>query len=69
MGLLDKAAVNYRIVLTKVDKAAKKDLVAMEEKVIAALQKHPAAYPTIHSTSAENAIGLEELRAALIALK
>jgi len=69
MDLLDKAAVNYRVVLTKSDRAAKKELAAMEEKVMAALKKHPAAYPLIHATSAEKGIGLEELRAALIALR
>lgn len=69
MGLLDKAAVNYRIVLTKADKTTQKELAVMKEKVVTALQKHPAAYPTIQATSAEKDIGLEDLRAALIALK
>jgi len=69
MDLLDKAAVNYRIVMTKADKAAQKDIAAMEEKILAALKKHPAAYPRVHTTSAEKSAGLEELRAALIALK
>ncbi|PZQ49146.1 MAG: YihA family ribosome biogenesis GTP-binding protein [Micavibrio aeruginosavorus] len=69
MGMLDKAAVNYRIILTKADKASKKDLQAMIEKVTGALKKHPAAYPVIHVTSADKNIGLEELRAALIALQ
>lgn len=69
MGLLDKAAVNYRIVLTKADKATKKELEEITAKVLDALRKHPAAYPTIMATSADKNIGLEELRAALIALK
>lgn len=69
MGMLDKAAVNYRIVLTKADKSAKKDLAAMEEKILAALKKHPAAFPGVRVTSAEKNQGLEELRAMLIALK
>ncbi len=69
MGMLDKAAVNYRIVLTKVDKASKKDMAAMEKQILDVLGKHPAAYPFIYQTSAEKNIGLEDLRAALIALK
>lgn len=69
MDLLDKAAVNYRIVMTKADKTAQKDIAAMEEKILAALKKHPAAYPRVHTTSAENSTGLEELRATLIALR
>lgn len=69
MGLLDKAAVNYRIVLTKTDKTTKKELEEITEKTLAALRKHPAAYPSIMATSADKDLGLEELRAALISLK
>lgn len=69
MGLLDKAAVNYRVVLTKSDKTTDKDLAAMRDKVIDVLKKHPAAYPDVVSTSSDKNIGLEELRAAIIALK
>ncbi len=69
MGLLDKAAVNYRIVLTKEDKASKKDLETIKEKVTAALKKHPAAYPVVVSTSAEKNTGLEELRATILSLR
>ena len=69
MGMLDKAAVNYRIVLTKVDKASKKELESMIQKTTEVLGKHPAAYPFIYTTSADKNIGLEDLRAALIALK
>lgn len=69
MGMLDKAAVNYRIVLTKIDKASKTDLEAMEKDILGVLGKHPAAYPFIYATSADKNMGLEDLRAALIALK
>ncbi len=69
MGLLDKAAVNYRIILTKADKTSKKDLESITAKIIDTLRKHPAAYPLVFATSADKNIGLEELRAALIALK
>ncbi len=69
MGLLDKAAVNYRVVLTKADKSSGKNTEEMRAKIIAALKKHPAAYPSVTVTSAHDNIGLEELRATLIALK
>lgn len=69
MGMLDKAAVNYRIILTKADKSSQKDLEAIKEKIITVLKKHPAAFPSVYATSAEKNIGLEELRAMLIALK
>jgi GTP-binding protein len=69
MGLLDKAAVNYRIVLTKADKGSAADVERVKDDIAAALKKHPAAYPLISLTSSHDNIGLEELRAALIALK
>lgn len=69
MGLLDKAAVNYRIVLTKADKSSAKSTDKVKEDIAAVLKKHPAAYPVIMLTSAHDNIGLAELRAALIALK
>lgn len=69
MGLLDKAAVNYRIILTKADKATQKELAALQETLTAKLMKHPAAHPQIMATSSEKGTGLEQLRATLIALK
>ncbi len=69
MGLLDKAAVNYRIVLTKADKSSAKNTEKVKQDISAVLKKHPAAYPVIMATSAHDNIGLAELRAALIALK
>lgn len=69
MGLLDKAAVNYRIVLTKADKSSAKSAEKVKQDIAAVLIKHPAAYPVIMLTSAHDNIGLAELRAALIALK
>ena len=41
----------------------------MGASIAAVLKKHPAAYPQIAVTSAHDNIGLEELRATLIALK
>lgn len=61
MTLLDKAAVSFRVILTKADKKAKD----VEEKVRTTLKKHPAAYPDIMATSAEKGIGIPELRALL----
>lgn len=69
MDLLDKAAVNYRIVLTKADKVGKKALEDVIAKTTAAIVKHPAAYPDVVATSAENDTGMADLRAIVIALK
>ncbi|MFA5593055.1 MAG: ribosome biogenesis GTP-binding protein YihA/YsxC [Micavibrio sp.] len=68
MGLLDKAAVNYRIVLTKADKGGK-DVEKVADAIRAVLKNHPAAYPDIMATSSLKTIGIEELRAAIIALR
>ncbi|MFA7457010.1 MAG: ribosome biogenesis GTP-binding protein YihA/YsxC [Micavibrio sp.] len=68
MGLLDKAAVNYRIVLTKADKGGK-DVEKVADAIRAVLKNHPAAYPDIMATSSLITIGIEELRAAIIALR
>ncbi|MCB1530342.1 MAG: YihA family ribosome biogenesis GTP-binding protein [Rhodospirillales bacterium] len=67
MTMLDKAAVNYRIVLTKCDKG--KNLSALEKDILETLKKHPAAYPGILQTSAAKNKGIDILRAVLIALQ
>ncbi len=69
MDLLDKAAVGYRIILTKADKSSKKQIEEVSKSVMDVLKKHPAAYPFVFATSSEKSTGLEELRAMIIALK
>lgn len=63
MEMLDKAAVTYQIVLTKIDKISAKEL----DKVINAtkiiLEKHTAAHITILKTSSEKNLYLDELKA------
>jgi GTP-binding protein len=68
LGLLDKAAVSYQIVLTKADKLKSSELAAITEKTKAALAKRPAAYPEIIVTSAETGLGIDRLRAAIATL-
>ncbi len=69
MGLLDKAAVNYRIVLTKSDKVTAAALAQTKDAIRDTLRRHPAAYPHVEATSADKGTGIETLRAAIIALK
>ncbi|MBL4905947.1 MAG: YihA family ribosome biogenesis GTP-binding protein [Sneathiella sp.] len=69
MTMLDKAAVNYQIVLTKIDKATKSDLNSVIEKTQKELTKRPAAHPGVFLTSSLKGIGIEELRAELAALE
>lgn len=67
MKMLDEAAVGYRIVLTKTDKIKASELAAVTEKTAAEARKHVAAHPEIHQTSAEKGMGIERLRAAVLA--
>jgi len=68
LGTLDKAAVNYQIVLTKADQVTAADLDACLAATRAALSKHPAAYPDVLATSARSGAGIPELRAAIVRL-
>ena len=65
---LDKAAVNYQIVLTKADEVKAADLAAVVERTNAALVKHPAAYPDVLTTSARTDDGIAALRSAIARL-
>jgi GTP-binding protein len=65
---LDRAAVNYQIVLTKADAVGDAELAGRIVATKAALAKHPAAFPDVLSTSARNGSGLAELRAAIARL-
>ena len=65
---LDKAAVNYQIVLTKADATTQADLAALVTATKAALAKHPAAHPEVLVTSARTSAGIPELRAAMAQL-
>jgi GTP-binding protein len=66
MEMLDKAAVNYQLVLTKADKVKPTDLATTLEGVRAEAAKHPAAHPTIFPTSSETGDGIAELRTAVL---
>lgn len=66
LDMLDKAAVSYRIVLTKADKIKPTDLDIVMAHTAAAARKRPAAHPDILATSSETGLGIAELRAAVI---
>lgn len=68
MDLLDEAAVNYQIVLTKADKIKPTALAALVEKTSKKIIRRPAAHPVVRATSSEKGHGIEELRAELAAL-
>ena len=65
LGMLDEAAVGYRLVLTKADKVKASELADMLAATEAEARKHPAAFPKVHLTSAEKGMGIPELRTAV----
>ena len=67
LTMLDEAAVTYRIVLTKADKIKASELEAVTASVAEAARKHVAAFPEIHVTSSEKGMGIDDLRAAVLA--
>lgn len=69
MELLDKAAVNYRIILTKCDKVKEGERDSVLESIVETIKKHPAAYPVAFASSAASGEGIPELRAMVIGLR
>ncbi len=69
MGLLDKCAVTFQAVLTKIDKPGQDALDKAIAQTRAVLARHPAAYPEIVLTSAERRQGLETLRAIIAGIE
>jgi GTP-binding protein len=67
MKMLDEAAVGYRVVLTKTDKIKASELDKVAEATAAEVRKHVAAYPELHLTSSEKGMGIDALRAAMVA--
>ena len=65
LALLDKAAVSYQIVLTKLDKIKAAGVPRLLAETAEKIKKRPAAFPQILATSSEKAEGLDELRNAI----
>lgn len=65
MELMDKSAVSYQLVLTKIDKLKPSDVPGVIEAATAAVKKHGAAYPEVIATSAEKRQGIDDLREAV----
>jgi GTP-binding protein len=66
MEMLDRAAVSYRIVLTKADKVKPTELADTLAVLAEEVRKRPAAHPEIIETSSETGLGIAELRAAVL---
>ena len=63
MSMLDNAAVNYQIILTKIDKISALMLDKIIKDTKLALEKHTAAYIELIATSSEKNIGLDDIKA------
>jgi GTP-binding protein len=69
MTLLDRSAVTFQVVMTKMDKLSRPEREKNLDQVRAALSKHPAAYPEIVMTSSEKGDGIATLRAIIAGLE
>jgi GTP-binding protein len=69
MDLLDKSAVTFQVVLTKIDKVRKSDLDRSLEITRKALAKHPAAFPELVLTSSEKGDGIATLRSLIATIE
>ncbi|QPC86603.1 YihA family ribosome biogenesis GTP-binding protein [Mesorhizobium sp. NBSH29] len=65
LGLLDKAAVSYQIVLTKTDKIKEAGVPRLIEETLEKIRRRAAAFPFVIATSSEKGEGMDELRDAI----
>lgn len=68
LDMLDSAAVNVQVILTKADKLRPGPLQARHAEVAVAITRHVSAHPQVLITSAVNGEGVAALRAELAAL-
>jgi GTP-binding protein len=66
IAMLDKAAVSYRLVLTKADKVKASALAEVQAATEAEARKHAAAHPEVIATSSEGGLGIDRLREAVV---
>ncbi len=66
MTLLDKAAVSYAVVLTKIDTLKTGEAEMRVAETAEAISRRPAAFPVIFPTSSQANTGLPELKAAIL---
>lgn len=69
MDWLNRLAVPYQIILTKIDKTSAADLEKITAELSLTLQKNAAASSEILFTSAEKKIGIEVLRGVVASLR
>lgn len=65
MELLDQSAVAYQLILTKADAVKPAALARKQAEITALTAEHPAALPSIITTSSNSGLGMEDLRATI----
>ncbi len=65
LDLLDKAAVSYQVVLTKIDKIKPPAARRLVEETLEKIRRRPAAYPAVLATSSDTGEGIPALREAI----
>ena len=68
MTLLDKSAVTFQVIMTKTDKISETGLAESLRSTREILQKHPAAFPELITTSSEKGHNIDQLRGIIGAL-
>jgi GTP-binding protein len=68
MTMLDESAVQYQVVLTKVDKLKPSELDAAKAHAQEVIQRHVAAFPELIVTSAVDKEGIMDLRRRIFGL-
>ena len=68
MDMLDKAAVTYQIILTKIDKISEKELEKRKQELDKEIRNHAAAYTSVIATSSTKALGISQLRYEILTL-
>lgn len=65
---LDRSAVSYQVILTKVDALKQGEIEERISAVQKALLRRPAAFPQVLATSSRTGQGVEDVRAAVVQL-
>ncbi len=68
MKNLDRAAVSYQLILTKVDQLRQAEIPRAVASAEAAARRHGAAHPEVLPTSSETGFGIPKLRAEIAAV-
>ena len=64
MGILDRSAVPYHIILTKIDEVPQ--ITAVEQQVMQNISKFIAVYPSILKSSSKENLGIDDIRFAIM---